>query len=111
MDTSAISYRVADFLKVYPPFNVMDESDLLLLARRGRVKFFEPNQYILSQGATRYDILAALNKLREELTAGHGARFHTDGDGEAIIAAYHYWGTESLSRLRGMFAFALWDTV
>ena len=32
-------------------------------------------------------------------------------DGEAIVAGYHYWGTEVLSRLRGMFAFALWDTV
>ncbi len=38
-------------------------------------------------------------------------RFATDGDGEAIIAAYHYWGTDALTRLRGMFAFALWDTV
>jgi len=57
VDTSAISYRVADFLKVHPPFNVMDESDLLMLAKHGRVKFFEPNQYILSQGASRYDIL------------------------------------------------------
>ncbi len=36
--------------------------------------------------------------------------FATDGDGEAIVAAYHYWGTEALARLRGMFAFALWDT-
>jgi asparagine synthase (glutamine-hydrolysing) len=37
--------------------------------------------------------------------------FATDGDGEAIVAAYHYWGADALTRLRGMFAFALWDTV
>ena len=37
--------------------------------------------------------------------------FATDGDGEAIVAGYHYWGTDVLTRLRGMFAFALWDTV
>ena len=40
-----------------------------------------------------------------------GAVFHTDGDGEAILAAYHYWGADALTRLRGMFAFALWDSV
>ena len=50
-------------------------------------------------------------ELRDELSANHGAVFHTDGDGEAIIAAYHHWGTGALTRLRGMFAFALWDTV
>ncbi len=37
--------------------------------------------------------------------------FATEGDGEAIVAAYHHWGPEALTRLRGMFAFAIWDTV
>ncbi len=50
METSAISYRVADFLKKHPPFQAMEESDLLELAARGRVKFHEPNEYILWQG-------------------------------------------------------------
>jgi asparagine synthase (glutamine-hydrolysing) len=49
-------------------------------------------------------------ELRAELATEHDAVFATDGDGEAIIAAYHYWGTDALNRLRGMFAFALWDT-
>ncbi len=43
------------------------------------------------------------------MSARHGVEFATDGDGEAIVAAYHHWGTEALNRLRGMFAFALWD--
>ena len=50
METSAISYRVADFLKQHPPFQAMDHADLIDLAARGRVKFHEPNEYILWQG-------------------------------------------------------------
>jgi CBS domain-containing protein len=50
VDTSAISYRVADFLKKHPPFQAMLEGDLLELAARGRVRFHEANEYILWQG-------------------------------------------------------------
>ena len=50
MDTSVISYRVADFLKKHPPFQAMEEGDLLELAARGRVRFHEANEYILWQG-------------------------------------------------------------
>jgi CBS domain-containing protein len=50
VETAAISYRVADFLKQHPPFNAIDDTDLLELAARGRVRFYEPNQYILWQG-------------------------------------------------------------
>ncbi|MBP7529287.1 MAG: asparagine synthase (glutamine-hydrolyzing) [Syntrophorhabdaceae bacterium] len=41
----------------------------------------------------------------------HGHRFKTDSDTEAILHAYEQWGMEGcLSRLRGMFAFAIWDS-
>ncbi|OBK72114.1 asparagine synthase (glutamine-hydrolyzing) [Mycobacterium sp. 1274761.0] len=66
-----------------------------------------PDRYVLVFNGEIYNYL----ELREELANRHGAVFHTDGDGEAIIAAYHYWGTDALTRLRGMFAFALWDTI
>ena len=66
-----------------------------------------PDRYVLVFNGEIYNYL----ELRDELSANHGAVFHTDGDGEAIIAAYHHWGTDALTRLRGMFAFALWDTV
>jgi asparagine synthase (glutamine-hydrolysing) len=47
--------------------------------------------------------------LRKELIA-EGCRFHTaNSDTEVILNAYAHWGIESVSRLRGMFAFALWD--
>src|SRR3954452_3106851 len=50
VETSGITYRVADFLKDYPPFNAVDDSDLLALTANGRVKFHEPHEYILWKG-------------------------------------------------------------
>ncbi len=51
MQTSAIAYRVADFLGNYPPFQYMDEADLVHLASRGRVKFYQVDEFLLWQGA------------------------------------------------------------
>lgn len=47
-------------------------------------------------------------ELRRELE-GRGATFRTSSDTEVILRAYEAWGVECLSRLRGMFAFAVWD--
>ncbi|HEX6077413.1 MAG TPA: asparagine synthase (glutamine-hydrolyzing) [Micromonosporaceae bacterium] len=48
-------------------------------------------------------------ELRDELIREHGASFQTDGDSEVILAAYHHWGANAVKRLRGMFAFVIWD--
>ena len=47
-------------------------------------------------------------ELRQELRAT-GATFHTDGDSEVILAAWQKWGPDCVSRLNGMFAFAIYD--
>lgn len=36
-------------------------------------------------------------------------RFHTSSDTEVILRAYRQWGEGCLERLRGMYAFGLWD--
>jgi asparagine synthase (glutamine-hydrolysing) len=47
-------------------------------------------------------------ELREQLES-KGHRFHTDTDTEVLLAAFAEWGEDSLPRLNGMFAFAIWD--
>jgi asparagine synthase (glutamine-hydrolysing) len=47
-------------------------------------------------------------ELREELAA-LGFAFRTTSDTEVILRAYEAWGVDCLPRLRGMFAFAVWD--
>jgi len=66
-----------------------------------------PDRYVLVFNGEIYNYL----ELREALRGEYGAEFATDGDGEAIVAAYHHWGADALTKLRGMFAFALWDSV
>jgi len=47
-------------------------------------------------------------ELRAELTS-RGVSFVTASDTEVVLEAWRYWGPASLSRFRGMFAFALAD--
>ena len=49
------------------------------------------------------DIRAELERL--------GERFVTASDTEVLILGYRRWGPEFVSRLRGMFAFAIWDAL
>jgi len=44
---------------------------------------------------------------RELIDKGH--QFTSQGDTEVILRAYMEWGAASVSRLHGMFAYAIWD--
>lgn len=49
-------------------------------------------------------------ELRGELES-QGTRFTTNSDTEVVLAAYEQWGDQCLERFRGMYAFAIWDSV
>lgn len=66
---------------------------------------YENGRYTIVFNGEVYNYL----ELRDELAHQHGATFATEGDTEAIVAAYHHWGPAAVGRLRGMFAFLIWD--
>jgi asparagine synthase (glutamine-hydrolysing) len=47
-------------------------------------------------------------ELRDEMRA-KGEVFVSDSDSEVLLRAYQLWGEACLARLRGMFAFLIWD--
>lgn len=65
---------------------------------------FEKNGFALVFNGEIYNYQA----LRDELRA-HGVSFRTQSDTEVLLEAWRRWGAGALPRLRGMFAFALYD--
>ncbi|GLH98978.1 asparagine synthase (glutamine-hydrolyzing) [Phytohabitans aurantiacus] len=66
---------------------------------------YADGRYLLTFNGEIYNYL----ELREEMAREFGAEFATQGDGEVIVAGYHHWGERVLPKLRGMFAFVIWD--
>ncbi len=64
-----------------------------------------PTRYTLNFNGEIYNYL----ELRAELAEKFGTKFNTDGDGESVVAAYHHLGADAVTKLRGMFAFMIWD--
>jgi asparagine synthase (glutamine-hydrolysing) len=65
-----------------------------------------PTRYTILFNGEIYNYL----ELRAELIERFGAQLHTDGDTEVVVAAFHYLDREAVTRLRGMFAFLIWDS-
>jgi asparagine synthase (glutamine-hydrolysing) len=67
---------------------------------------FDAGRYVIAFNGAVYNY----RELRDELVARHGATFATEGDTEVVVAAYHHWGEQAVTRLRGMFAVVIYDT-
>jgi len=66
------------------------------------MKSFDNKQIIVFNGE-----IYNYKELRNELATAYP--FRTQSDTEVLLAAYRKWGKNMLSRLNGMFAFAIWD--
>ena len=64
---------------------------------------FVSDRYILVFNGEIYNYIELKAELNEY-------EFKTNSDTEVLIAAYIKWGKQCLSRLNGMFSFAIWDT-
>lgn len=99
MQTGAISFRVADFLKQYPPFQFMEESDLLGLVARGRVRFHEADEYMLWQGSSHGSYVSVIQQGTVSLWEDQGSGEHLRdilGAGD-VVGMDRLLGTENCS--------------
>jgi asparagine synthase (glutamine-hydrolysing) len=71
----------------------------------------ESNQPI-ADNTGRYQLVfnGELYNYQEVRSLLSGYSFRTAGDTETVLAAYIRWGADCLKYLKGMFAFAIWDT-
>ena len=67
------------------------------------VKYGE-NKYTIVYNGELYNTDEVKNELIE---SGH--KFYTNSDTEVILKAYVQWNDESVNKLNGIFAFAIWD--
>lgn len=68
MKAESIALRMVDFLKRYPPFEFLDEADLVELAGMGRVKLHEVDEVIFTNGQPRDRYTYIVNQGRVRVT-------------------------------------------
>lgn len=76
--------------------DLSDRASQPMLSRDGR--------YVISFNGEIYNY----RELRKELE--RSARFASESDTEVLLQAYATWGSHAVTRLNGIFAFAIWDT-
>lgn len=92
--------RVAEGVLGHVRLSILDLSDA------GNQPYWNEDR---SVGLTYNGEIYNFKTLRAELSR-KGCTFRSECDTEVLLRAYEVWGQACLNRLRGMFAFAVWDS-
>ena len=105
---SKIIYRGPDSDGIYT-----DEDVALGFRRLSIIDLSEGAQPIYNEDKTKVILFNGeiynYKSIREELEK-NGHKFYTKTDTEVLLHGYEEYGVELLNKLRGMFAFVIWDT-
>jgi len=109
----AMAHRGPDGFGVVE-FKVPESAQDVILGHR-RLAIIDPNGAFQPMCDARAGLALTFNgeiynfrELRAQLE-GLGCRFERDSDTEVLLRAYEHWREGVVERLRGMFAFAIWD--
>lgn len=67
---------------------------------------FAEGRYWIAYNGEVFNFLEIRAELRQL-----GYNFRTESDTEVVLAAYHCWGVQCLTKFNGMWAIAIWDVV
>ncbi|WGK63809.1 asparagine synthase (glutamine-hydrolyzing) [Croceiramulus getboli] len=104
----SIAHRGPDFSAIYEDqgFCTLGHNRLSIidLSAAANQPFSDPNgRYTLVFNGEIYNYIELRNQLQSQY------EFRTQSDTEVLLAAYMVHGKDLLTKLRGMFAFAIWD--
>ena len=63
-------------------------------------------KYVITYNGEIYNF----QSVKKELST-NGYTFFSNSDTEVVVKAFDYWSYDAVQKFRGMFAFALWDTI
>ena len=85
----------------------MTRLSIIDLSEKARQPFVSrDNNLIITYNGEIYNFKEIRNELKQNKIL-----FKSNSDTEVILESYKYWGIEFVKKLRGMFAFAIWDNI
>lgn len=82
---NSIAHRIADFLKDYPPFNLLDKTDLLTIAEDSEVIYLDKGKILFKEGESGHHLFYIVHKgavQLQKITSGSVETVDTCDEGD-----------------------------